>query len=132
MLNLILNIVWLVFGGLIMALGWWLAGLLMALTIIGLPWARACFVIGGFTLWPFGREAVPRDHLTGETDLGTGSLGLLGNIIWFVVAGWWLVLGHLSAAVAYFVTVIGIPFGVQHIKFALLSIAPVGKTVITK
>jgi uncharacterized membrane protein YccF (DUF307 family) len=113
-----------------MALGWWLAGLLCALTIVGLPWARSCFVIGSFSLWPFGQEAVNRRELSGRGDLGTGPLGLLGNVLWFVLAGWWLAIGHLASALACFITIIGIPFGIQHIKLALIALAPVGMTVV--
>ena len=113
-----------------MALGWWLAGVLCAITIVGLPWARSCFVIGSFSLWPFGQEAVSRRELSGRNDLGTGPLGLIGNVVWFVVAGWWLAIGHLASALACFVTIIGIPFGIQHIKLALIALAPVGMTVV--
>ena len=130
MVSALLNILWVVLGGLVMALGWWLAGLVCALTIVGLPWARSCFVIGAFSLWPFGQEAVNRRELHGRGDLGTGSLGLLGNVIWFVLAGWWLALGHLTSALACFITIIGIPFGIQHIKLALIALAPVGMTVV--
>ena len=87
-------------------------------------------MIGRFSLWPFGREAVSRRHLDSRGDLGTGPLGLIGNVIWFLVAGWWLAIGHLSSALACFVTIIGIPFGIQHIKLALIALAPVGMTVV--
>ena len=130
MVSALLNILWVVLGGLVMALGWWLAGLLCALTIVGLPWARSCFVIGSFALWPFGQEAVNRRDLTGRHDLGTGALGLIGNVLWFVVAGWWLAIGHLASALACFITIVGIPFGIQHIKLALIALAPVGMTVV--
>nr|UOP04187.1 YccF domain-containing protein [Conchiformibius kuhniae] len=130
MFRTLLNILWLICGGLVSALGWWLAGLLMAVSIIGLPWAKACFVIGQFSLWSFGRDAVPRKLVTGQDDIGTGTAGLLGNILWFVVAGVWLAIAHLTAALACFVTVIGIPFGLQYWKLAMLAIAPIGKTVI--
>ncbi|NCG15899.1 MAG: YccF domain-containing protein [Synechococcales cyanobacterium H12SWP_bin.12] len=130
MLKSILNILWVVLGGLPMALGWWLVGLLSAVSIVGLPWSRSCFVIGTFALWPFGFEAISRRDLSGGVDLGTGPLGLIGNIIWFVVAGWWLAIGHLTSALACFVTVIGIPFGIQHIKLALIAIAPIGMTIV--
>jgi uncharacterized membrane protein YccF (DUF307 family) len=126
----LLNILWVILGGLVMALGWWLAGLLCALTIVGLPWARSCFVIGSFSLWPFGREAVNRRELHGRDDWGTGPIGLLGNLIWFLLAGWWLAIGHLTSALACFITVIGIPFGIQHIKLALIALAPVGMKVV--
>ena len=131
-MRLLLNLLWVVLGGLPMALGWALAGLLCALTVVGLPWARSCFVLAGFSLWPFGREAVSRREISGRADLGTGPWGLLGNGLWFVVAGWWLAIGHLSSALACFVTVIGIPFGLQHIKLALIALAPVGMTVVPK
>ena len=120
MIRSILNIVWVVLGGLVMALGWWVASL---------PWARSCWVIGKFSLWPFGYEAINRKQLTGQSDLGTGTVGLIGNVLWFLVAGWWLAIGHLSSALACFVTIIGIPFGIQHLKLALIALAPVGMTV---
>lgn len=132
MLNLILNIIWLVLGGIELAIAWLLAGLIMAVSIIGLPWARSCFMLAGFSLWPFGREIADRRSITGREDLGTGPLGLLGNIIWFFIGGIWLFLGHLAAAVANFITIIGIPFGVQHFKLAFVSLAPIGKTVVDK
>ncbi len=126
------NILWFIFGGLYMGLGWWLAGFLCAITIVGLPWAKACFVIGQFAFFPFGKEAVSRDILSGKEDIGTGSLGAIGNVIWFVFAGIWLAIGHLVTAIACFITVIGIPFGIQHLKLAALTIAPVGKTIVSK
>ena len=130
MISALLNILWVVLGGCVMALGWCLAGLLCAITIIGLPWARSCFVIGRFSLWPFGQEAVNREELSGRGDLGTGPLGLIGNVLWFLVAGWWLAIGHLSSALACFVSIVGIPFGIQHIKLALIALKPVGMTVV--
>jgi uncharacterized membrane protein YccF (DUF307 family) len=126
------NILWFIFGGLYMGLGWWLAGILCAITIVGLPWAKACFVIGQFAFLPFGKEAVSRDVLSGKQDIGTGFFGMLGNVIWFLFAGVWLAIGHLLTAVACFITVIGIPFGLQHLKFAALTLAPVGKTIVSK
>ena len=131
-MTLLLNIIWVVFGGLIMAIGWFLAGVVAAVSIVGLPWARACFNIASFSLWPFGREAVSRRELTGRGDLGTGVFGLIGNIIWLVVFGIWLAIGHLVAAVACAVTIIGIPFALQHIKLAAISLAPVGMAVVER
>ena len=126
------NILWLIFGGFLMGLGWWLAGLIAAITIVGLPWAKACFVIGQFAFLPFGKEAVSRNNVTQQGDMGTGALGLVGNVIWFVFAGWWLAIGHLCSALACFLTIIGIPFGIQHIKLALIALAPIGKTIVSK
>jgi len=128
--NFILNVLWLVLGGVFMGLGWILAGVIMALTIIGLPWARSCFVIAGLAFWPFGKMIVDRQYVQGFHDVGTGPLGFVGNVIWFVFAGWWLAVGHIVSAFANAVTIIGIPFAVQHLKLALLSLAPVGKTVV--
>ena len=126
------NILWFIFGGFIMGLGWWLAGLIAAITIVGLPWAKACFVIGQFAFLPFGKDAVNRKSVTQHDDIGTGTLGLVGNVIWFVLAGWWLAIGHLVSALACFVTIIGIPFGIQHMKLALVALAPIGKTIVSK
>lgn len=128
----LLNLLWLVFGGLFMGIGWFLAGLLVALTIVGLPWAGACFTLGQYTLWPFGREAVRRDALTGREDLGTGPLGLVGNVIWCVLLGLPLAAGHLIAALACAITIIGIPFAVIHGRLALVSLAPIGWEIVDR
>ncbi len=125
------NLLWFILGGLFLGLGWYIAGVLMICTIVGIPWARACFVMGGFALWPFGREAIDRRQLTGQADAGTGALGVVGNVLWFVLAGLWLAIGHLVSAVACFVTIIGIPFALQHLKLAGISLAPIGKVVVT-
>ncbi|MEM4989184.1 YccF domain-containing protein [Collimonas sp. H4R21] len=128
----ILNFLWFVLGGVFMGLGWWLVGAVAFLTIVGIPWGKACFVIGQFTFFPFGREAVSRKELNNRDDIGTGSLGLVGNILWFVFAGIWLAIGHVLSAIACFITIIGIPFGVQHLKLAGIALAPIGKTIVTK
>src|ERR1700740_1339687 len=88
--SIFLNILWLLLGGVYMAAGWVIAAIIMAITIIGLPWARAAFNIAVYTLLPFGQTAVSRADYTGREDLGTGPFGTLGNIIWFIFAGWWL------------------------------------------
>jgi uncharacterized membrane protein YccF (DUF307 family) len=125
------NILWFVLGGFTMGLAWWLAGALAFLSIVGIPWARACFVIGTFTFLPFGKEPISRRELTGMDDLGTGALGFLGNVLWFLFAGIWLAIGHATAALANFISIIGIPFGIQHLKLAAISLAPIGMTVVT-
>lgn len=130
MLSLIGNVLWFVCGGLVMGLLWWAFGALAIITIVGIPWAKACFVIGQFTLWPFGKEAVSRDTITGVGDIGTGVLGTLGNVVWLLLAGIWLAIAHLSAALCLFVTIIGIPFGIQHMKLALVALMPIGKTIV--
>jgi uncharacterized membrane protein YccF (DUF307 family) len=129
-MTLILNILWFLFGGVWMGLAWVFAGLVMIVTIVGIPWARAAFAVASFSFWPFGRVAVDRRMLTGREDIGTGALGVVGNVLWFLLAGWWLALGHLVAAVACAVTIIGIPFAFQHIKLALLAIAPIGQEIV--
>ncbi|RMF69076.1 MAG: YccF domain-containing protein [Alphaproteobacteria bacterium] len=130
MLRLILNVLWVVFGGFEMAMGWWLAGLLFAISIIGLPWARAAFNIGLYALWPFGSRAVNRELITGESDIGTGPFGMIGNIVWFLLAGWWLALGHIALALLYAITIIGLPFAYVHLKLVPITLAPIGKTII--
>ncbi|MBB1489000.1 YccF domain-containing protein [Oceanospirillum sediminis] len=126
------NILWFLLGGVFMGLLWWFFGVLAFISIIGIPWGRSCFVLGKFSFFPFGKEAISRDQLTGHEDVGTGALGMIGNIIWFIFAGIWLALGHLMSAVACFVTIIGIPFALQHLKLAMISLAPVGQTVVNK
>jgi uncharacterized membrane protein YccF (DUF307 family) len=126
----ILNILWFILGGFLAGLGWWLAGILCAITIVGLPWARACFMLGNFTFWPFGRDIISRKELTGRDDLGTGTFGTIGNIIWLIFAGWWLALGHIMLAISLGLTIIGIPFAIQHLKLAYASLFPIGQTVV--
>jgi len=126
------NFLWFVLGGVLMGLGWWLVGLLAFVSIVGIPWGKACFVIGQFAFFPFGKEAVSRKDLSRQDDIGTGLLGILGNIIWFFVAGIWLAIGHIVSAAACFVTIIGIPFAVQHLKLAGIALAPIGKTIVDK
>jgi uncharacterized membrane protein YccF (DUF307 family) len=127
---LVLNILWIVFGGLGMAVGWLIAAVVMAITIIGLPWARAAFNIAAYTLLPFGQRAVDREAVTGRGDIGTGVFGLLGNIIWLVLAGWWLAIGHLLAALALAITIVGIPFAWAHLKLAGIALWPIGKVIV--
>ena len=95
-----------------------------------LPWARAAFNIAAYTLLPFGQRAVRRDMLTGQPDIGTGPLGLIGNLIWLVLAGWWLALGHVVTAIALAVTIIGLPFAWAHLKLAGIALWPIGKVIV--
>jgi len=125
----VLNIFWLVLGGALSAIGWFIAALLMVVTIIGIPWARAAFDNGVYTLWPFGAKPMARDRLYGE-DIGTGPLGFLGNMIWFVLAGWWLALGHIIAAIGLAITIIGLPFAWAHLKLAGFALWPIGRTIV--
>ena len=131
-MSAIMNFLWFILGGVFMGLAWWLAGLLCFLSIVGIPWGKACFVIGQFSFFPFGKEAVSRRDLHGRHDIGTGGFGTLGNIVWFIFAGIWLAIGHVVWAVGCFVTIIGIPFGIQHLKLAGIALAPIGMTVVDK
>jgi uncharacterized membrane protein YccF (DUF307 family) len=130
LVRLVLNVLWILTGGLWMAAAWLIAGVLLALTIVGLPWARAAFNIAGYTLLPFGYRVVRRDGYNGRADLGTGPLGFLGNLIWLVLAGWWLALGHVVTAAALAITVIGIPFAWAHLKLAGLALWPIGRMIV--
>jgi uncharacterized membrane protein YccF (DUF307 family) len=129
-MSLFLNLLWIVFGGLWMAVGWVVAAAIMAITIIGLPWARAAFNIAVYTLLPFGQTAVSRAAYTGHEDLGTGPFGIIGNIIWFILAGWWLALGHILFALGNAITIIGLPFAWAHLKLAGLALWPIGKMIV--
>ncbi len=120
-MSLILNILWLIFGGLPMALGWLLASFIMAITIVGLPWTPAALRIAHYTLLPFGSRI---------DDSGAGTVSFFGNIVWFVLAGWWLAIGHLVLAACLAITIIGLPFAWAHLKLAMLSLAPVGRSVV--
>lgn len=130
LLQFLLNILWIFSGGVWMAAAWLLAAIVMAITIIGLPWARAAFNIALYTLLPFGQQAVSRADYTGLEDIGTGPFGTLGNIVWLILAGWWLALGHLITAVALAITIIGLPFAWAHLKLAGIALWPIGKMII--
>jgi uncharacterized membrane protein YccF (DUF307 family) len=128
--SFLLNLLWIIFGGLWMAAAWVIAAVIMAVSIIGIPWARAAFNIALYTLLPFGQKAVPRDVYSGREDIGTGPLGVIGNIVWLVLAGWWLALGHLITALLLAVTIIGIPFAWAHVKLAGIALWPIGKIIV--
>jgi len=125
------NFLWFFFGGgLLTAITWWFFGILAFISIVGIPWARACMLMGNFACLPFGKDAINRKTLTKQGDIGTGFLGIIGNIIWFVVAGAWIAIAHALAAIACFITIIGIPFAVQHLKLAGLALSPIGKDIV--
>ena len=130
MIKLLGNILWFLLGGVLMGLAWWFVGLIACITIIGIPWGKACFVMGQFSFFPFGKEAVSRKLVNQEGDIGTSGLGVV-DIIWFVFAGFWLAIGHIISALMCFIIIIGIPFGIQHLKLAGIAIAPIGKTIVS-
>lgn len=121
-MRLILNVVWLIFGGLWLALGYAVAGVILCILIITIPFGIAAFRMANFTLWPFGRT------LADKSDAGTGSL--VGNIIWLVLAGWWLALAHIATGIAQCVTIIGIPLGLANFKLVPVSLFPLGKRIV--
>jgi uncharacterized membrane protein YccF (DUF307 family) len=119
-MNFIGNIIWLVFGGIIAAVLWFISGLLLCITIIGIPFGVQCFKIAGFVLWPFGREV----------EIGNfGAAGLIFNVIWLLLFGWELAVAHVIVGAIFCITIIGIPFGLQHFKFAKLGLIPFGARI---
>ncbi|HEY2892265.1 MAG TPA: YccF domain-containing protein [Dongiaceae bacterium] len=131
-MTLALNLLWLICGGFLMGCAWLIAAVVMFVSIIGIPWGRAAFNIAVYTFFPFGNEAISRYELTGREDIGTGPLGLIGNVIWFVLAGIWLAIAHLAVGIACFITIIGIPFGWAHFKLVEISLAPIGKVIVSR
>lgn len=118
----ILNIVWLVFAGLWLAVGYALAGLICCVLIVTIPWGIASFRIANYVLWPFGREIVRKPGLR----LGSA----IGNVVWVLVAGWWLALEHLITGIALCVTIVGIPMGIACFKLIPVSLVPLGKQIV--
>lgn len=129
MIRLILNLLWFIFGGWLSGLLWLFGGVVLALSIVGLPWSFAAWRIARYSFWPFGREVVWRDTFSGREDIGTGPVGVVLNVIWFVFAGWYIALSHLIIAVAEAITIIGIPFALKDLELAKLALAPVGRTI---
>ena len=121
-MRLLLNILWIVLGGgLLLWLEYALAGVVLCLTIVGIPFGVQCFKMAGLALLPFGKDI---DLQPGGD---TGALRIIGNVLWFVFAGVWIFLTHVALAVGLAVTIIGIPFAVQHFKLALLALWPFGR-----
>ena len=131
-MRLLGNIIWFVFGGIFLGLSWWILGILMYIFIITIPFGKASFVIGNFCFFPFGKELISRKELSGKDDIGTGALGIIGNIIWVLFAGIWLCIAHVVSGIICFCTIIGIPFGIQHFKIAGACFAPIGMMVVDK
>ena len=117
------NILWIIFAGIWLAIGYAIAGFLMCLTIIGIPFGIQAFKLAGFSLWPFGRTVVP------DGDDG-GCLQLGANIVWLILFGWEIFLAHLVAGVLLCITIIGIPFGIQAFKLSVLALWPFGRTIV--
>jgi len=126
-MTLLLNILWFVIGGgFVAGLAWMLLGLLLAITVVGIPFAVAAFRIAGFAAWPFGRTLVDARTVGEDQIVGTG----FANLLWIIFAGIWLWISHVLAGIAYCVTLIGIPFGFAHFRLAAVSFAPLGKRAV--
>jgi uncharacterized membrane protein YccF (DUF307 family) len=119
----LLNIIWLVFGGLWLALGYFLAGVICCLLIVTIPWGVASFRIASYTLWPFGRMVVDKPG-------GNGVFALVGNVIWLLVAGIWIAIGHVVTAFAMAITIIGFPLAIANLKLIPVSLMPLGKQIV--
>ena len=121
-MRLILNVIWLVFGGLWLALGYLLAALICFILIITIPFGFAAFRIGLYALWPFGQTVVDKP--------GARPGALIGNVIWVIVAGIWLAIGHVLSAIAMAITIIGIPLAIANLKLIPVSLLPLGKEIV--
>ena len=122
LMRTLLNIIWLVLSGFWMFLGYMLAGVVLCILILTIPWGVASFRIGVYALWPFGRTIVDKPTS------GVGSF--LGNVVWVILAGWWLAIGHIITGIALCITIIGIPLGVASFKLVPISLMPLGKVIV--
>ena len=123
-MNTIGNLIWLLFGGLISAIGYFFGGFILCLTIIGVPFGLQCFKLGVLMLWPFGKEVIS------DSSSSSGCLYLLLNILWILCGGIWIAITHIGFGCILFMTIIGIPFGRQHFKMVEISLMPFGKRIV--
>lgn len=123
LIRFVLNVLWLIFAGFWLAVGYFLAGILCCILIITIPFGIASFRIAAYVLWPFGREVVAKP--------GAGAPSLIGNIIWVIFAGFWLAIGHLVTSIPLFVSIIGIPFGWANLKLIPVSLMPLGREIVS-
>lgn len=121
-MNTLLNVIWLVLSGLWMAIGYVIAGVICCILVVTIPFGIASFRIANYALWPFGRKAVVKP--------GAGAPSTIGNVIWLVVAGIWLAIGHVFAGVALCLTIIGIPLGIASFKMVPISLLPLGREIV--
>ncbi|MFJ9772359.1 YccF domain-containing protein [Kitasatospora sp. NPDC101157] len=122
-IDFVLNVIWLIFCGIWMAIGYAIAGIVCCVLIVTIPFGIASFRIAGFILWPFGRTTVERRD--------AGAASCIGNVIWVVFAGWWLALGHLLTSIPLFLSIIGIPFGWANLKMIPVSLMPLGREIVS-
>lgn len=126
-MSILLNLIWLVFGGFFICLGYFVGGLALCLTVVGIPWGLQCFKLAMFAIWPFDLDT----KFSGEQALG-GVINVPLNIIWLIFGGLWVVFHHIFWGVILCITIVGIPFGVQHFKMVKLGIWPFGRVVVEK
>jgi uncharacterized membrane protein YccF (DUF307 family) len=119
----LLNIIWVVLSGFWLAIGYALAGVVCCILIVTIPWGIASFRMANYVLWPFGRQVVSKPD--------AGSFSFIGNVIWFVFAGLWLAIGHITSGIALAITIIGIPFAIANFKMIPVSLAPLGKDIVS-
>lgn len=119
----ILNIIWLILSGFWLFLGYVVAGIVLCILIVTIPWGIASFRIAGYALWPFGRRVVQKQT--------SGAFSFVGNVIWVILAGWWLALGHIISGIALCITIIGIPMAIADFKMIPVSLAPLGKEIVS-
>lgn len=117
------NIIWVLFGGFFLALGYFISGLLLCITIIGIPFGIQIFKVAGLAIWPFGREVRNKEQ-------GTGCVSTFMNVIWILIGGIWLALEHVILGIIFCITIIGIPFGKQHFKLAAIALTPFGREIV--
>ncbi|APF41362.1 YccF domain-containing protein [Neomicrococcus aestuarii] len=123
LLSTVLNVIWLLFGGLWLALGYFVAGIICCILIVTIPFGIASFRIGLYALWPFGQTIVDRGP-------APAPFSTIGNVLWIIVAGWWIALGHILTAIPMFVSIIGIPLGIANLKLIPVSLVPLGKVIV--
>ena len=122
MFTALMNVIWLVFGGFFLAIGYAVAGVICCVLVVTIPFGLASFRMANYTLWPFGRTVIKKPS--------AGVASGIANVIWLIVAGWWLALGHILSAVAQFITVIGIPLGLANLKLVPVSLLPLGHQIV--
>ena len=122
-MKILVNIIWVVFGGLFLAIQYFISSLLLMITIIGIPFGVQTMKLAGLALWPFGKEVRTKEQ-------GTGCLSTGMNLLWIILGGWLIALEHAFIGIIFFITIIGIPFGKQHFKLAAIALTPFGREVV--
>lgn len=125
-MSLLMNLIWIIFGGLLASLAYISGGIALCLTIVGIPWGFQCFKLALFCLFPFGSDTERDPYLTSDRD----TLNFVANIVWFIFGGIWCFLNHLFWGFVLCITIIGIPFGLQHFKMARLALSPFGRRLV--